>query len=176
MKNLELKIRKIPDFPKKGIVFWDLTTLFRDKNAFRQMINVFVKRYKTYTLDYVACIESRGFVIGSVLAYLLHTGLVIIRKKGKLPHQVICEDYEKEYGLDTIEMHNDAVKKGDRVLLVDDLLATGNTALAAAHLIEKAQGKIIECAFIVELVDFSARTNQLKNYPVYSIIQSRESD
>jgi adenine phosphoribosyltransferase len=149
--NLKEKIRTVPNFPKEGIMFRDITTLLKDPKGFRQTINELYKKYKGEKINLVVGIESRGFIIGGALAYKLKAGFVPIRKKGKLPYQVIREEYALEYGTDTIEMHLDAIKKGDRVLLVDDLIATGGTAQAACKLIEKAGGEIIECAFVIDL-------------------------
>jgi len=145
------KIRTIPDFPKKGIQFRDITTLLLDASAFRTAIDLLFDHCKDAQIDCVAGIEARGFIIGAALAYKLGTGFVPVRKKGKLPGKKIEYSYELEYGIDTIEMHADALKQGQRVLLVDDLLATGGTALAAARLIEKVGGKVVEIAFVVDL-------------------------
>jgi len=173
--NLHQYIRRVPDFPKKGIVFWDMTTLLRDKEAFYKTIQAFHEHYKEMAIDYVASIESRGLIIGSVLAYLLHVGFIPIRKKGKLPHTTIEESYEKEYGPDTVAIHKDALSKGDRVLVVDDLLATGSTSQAACKLIERRDAEIVECAFIVEFTDFNARV-KLDKYTIFSLIQCKEGE
>jgi adenine phosphoribosyltransferase len=133
-----------------------------------------VAQYKEYEIDKVASIESRGFVIGAALACALNKGFVLIRKKGKLPFKTIEEEYEKEYGPDVIQMHKDAVKKGEKILLIDDLIATGNTAVAACNLVEKLGGEIVECGFIVELTDFDARNKKLKDYDVFALISSKE--
>ena len=135
------KIRTIPHWPKQGIMFRDITTLLKDKEGFNHMINLFVKRYKGMKIDVVVGIESRGFITGSVLAHRLGIGFVPIRKPGKLPAETVSEEYELEYGKDKIEVHKDAIKQGDKVLLVDDLIATGGTALAACNLIKKLGGE-----------------------------------
>ena len=150
-------IRTVPHYPKQGIMFRDITTLLKDPVGFRVTINEFVHRYTAVKLDKIAGIESRGFIIGAALAYQLGVGFVPIRKKGKLPAETVGHDYELEYGTDRIEMHVDAISKGDRVLLVDDLLATGGTAEAALTLIEKMGGKVHECCFVIDLPDIGGR-------------------
>jgi len=163
------KIRTIPDFPKKGIMFRDITTLLNDKEGFERVIDIFYNRYKNKDIDIVAGIEARGFIIGGALASRLGVGFVPIRKKGKLPYDTLVEEYELEYGKDGVEIHKDAVKDGQKVLLIDDLLATGGTANASCRLIEKLGGKIIECCFIVELPDLKGR-NKLNKWSVFSIV------
>ncbi|MBI5463550.1 MAG: adenine phosphoribosyltransferase [Ignavibacteriales bacterium] len=162
-------IRNIPDYPKKGIVFRDITTLLNDSNGFSQALDVFEHRYQSQKIDKVAGIESRGFIFGAALADRLHTGFVPIRKKGKLPASTIREEYELEYGTDAIEIHRDALQKGDRVLLIDDLLATGGTMLAATRLIEQLHGNIVGIAFLVEL-SFLRGREKLARHDVFSII------
>jgi adenine phosphoribosyltransferase len=173
ISGLSKKIRRVPDFPTKGIVFWDVTTLFNDAEALKDTINVFKDHLERKRIDYIASIESRGFIIGSTLAYLLGIGFVLIRKKGKLPAETIEESYVKEYGADTIEMHKDALKKRDRVVIVDDLLATGDTANAACKLVERLGGKVVECDFIVELTELQGR-KRLGKYGIFSLIQAKE--
>ena len=146
-------IRTIPHYPKHGIMFRDITTLLKDPVGLRMMVHEFVNRYTKHKIDKVAAIESRGFIVGAPLAYLLGVGLVAVRKKGKLPAETIGHEYELEYGTDCIEIHTDAIISGERVLLVDDLLATGGTAEAAAALIKKSEGEVVECAFVVNLPD-----------------------
>ena len=146
-------IRTIPDYPKKGIMFRDITTLFKDATGLRIAIDQMSKRYTDMQIDKVVGIESRGFIVGTPLAYLLGVGFVPIRKKGKLPAETVGQDYELEYGIDRVEIHTDAISKGEKVLLVDDLLATGGTALASASLIEELGGEIVECAFTIDLPD-----------------------
>jgi adenine phosphoribosyltransferase len=144
-------IRTVPHYPKQGIMYRDITTLLKDPVGFALMISDLAKRYKGMKIDRVAGIESRGFIIGAPLALQLGVGFVPIRKAGKLPSQTIGQEYELEYGTDRIEMHVDAVSRGDRVLLVDDLIATGGTAQAACLLIEEAGGEVAECAFVIDL-------------------------
>ncbi|OYW43775.1 MAG: adenine phosphoribosyltransferase [Rhodobacterales bacterium 12-64-8] len=148
---MELKdaIRTIPDFPKKGIMFRDVTTLMGNPRAFRQAVDELVQPYAGAKIDKVAGIEARGFILGGAVAHQLSAGFVPLRKKGKLPHSVLTESYELEYGVDAMEMHTDAIAPGDRVLLVDDLIATGGTAMAAIKLLRKAGSKIVGAAFLV---------------------------
>ena len=154
---IKSRIRTVPHYPKKGVMFRDITTLLKDPVGFRITINEFVNRYTGVKIDKVAGIESRGFIIGSALAFQLGVGFVPIRKKGKLPAETIGHDYELEYGTDRIEMHVDAIAKGERVLLVDDLIATGGTAEAAVKLIDLMGGKIVECCFVIDLPDLGGR-------------------
>jgi adenine phosphoribosyltransferase len=146
-------IRDIPDFPKPGIVFKDITTLLNNKEAYSTLMSHLADRYKSYDLDYVAGIDSRGFIFGAALAQMLGVGFVPIRKKGKLPYTTISEKYTLEYGVDEVEIHIDAFhnKEGARVLLIDDLIATGGTASAAASLISKAKAECVEACFIINL-------------------------
>ncbi|MDR1854117.1 MAG: adenine phosphoribosyltransferase [Azoarcus sp.] len=148
---IKSRIRSIPDFPKPGIVFRDITTLLKDTNGFRITIHKLINRYSGKKIHKVAAIESRGFIVGAALAYALNAGFVPIRKQGKLPYDTVGQDFELEYGKDRIEMHTDAISPGERVLLVDDLLATGGTAAAAVELVRKLKGEVLECAFVVEL-------------------------
>jgi adenine phosphoribosyltransferase len=150
-------IRTIPHYPHQGIMFRDITTLLKDPIGLRSTIDQFVKRYKGKRIDKVAGIESRGFIVGAPVAYHLGVGFVPIRKKGKLPAETIGHDYELEYGADRIEIHVDAIGKGERILLIDDLIATGGTAEAAATLIGKMGAEVVECAFIVDLPDVGGR-------------------
>ncbi len=150
---LKSKIRTVPDYPKKGIMFRDITTLLKDPVGLRMMIDELAKRYTGQKIDKVAGIESRGFILGVPLAYLLGVGFVPIRKKGKLPAETVGHDYELEYGTDRIEIHTDAIAEGEKVLLMDDLIATGGTAEAAVALIRKLGGEIVECAFAIDLPD-----------------------
>ena len=150
-------IRTVPHYPKKGVMFRDITTLLKDPVGLRITINELVNRYTGTRIDKIAAIESRGFIVGAALAFQLGVGFVPIRKKGKLPAETIGHDYELEYGSDRIEMHVDAISKGDRILLVDDLIATGGTAEAAVKLIEKMNGLIIECCFVIDLPDLGGR-------------------
>lgn len=154
---IKSRIRTIPHYPKQGVMFRDITTLLKDPVGFRVTINELVNRYTAMKIDKVAGIEARGFIIGAALAYQLGVGFVPIRKQGKLPAETIGQEYDLEYGADRIEIHVDAVSKGENVLLVDDLIATGGTAEAAVKLIEKMGGKIVECAFVIDLPDLGGR-------------------
>lgn len=154
---IKSRIRTVPHYPRQGVMFRDITTLLKDPVGFRITINELVNRYTGTRIDKIAGIESRGFIIGAALAFQLGVGFVPIRKQGKLPAETIGHDYELEYGSDRIEMHVDAVSHGDRILLVDDLIATGGTAEAAVKLIEKMGGKIIECCFVIDLPDLGGR-------------------
>jgi adenine phosphoribosyltransferase len=170
MENIKKAIRTIPHFPKKGIMFRDITTLLKDTVAFKETIDALVDRYRHQSLDVVAGIESRGFIIAGAIAYLLGKGFIPMRKPGKLPAETYRVDYELEYGKDAIEMHKDSVYQGARVLLVDDLLATGGTMKAACELVEKAGGTVVECAFIVDLPDLKGR-EKLKDYQVFTLVE-----
>ncbi len=163
-------IRDIPDYPKKGILFKDLTTLWKDKDAFKSSIDDLAALFKNTKIDKIVGIESRGFIIGSALAYLLGVGFVPVRKKGKLPAETIEETYALEYGTDTLTMHKDAISPGEQVLVVDDLIATGGTCSAVAKLTEKLGGKIVAFAFMVELTFLNGRA-KIPKYDVKSIIQ-----
>ncbi len=158
-------IRTVPHYPKQGVMFRDITTLLKDPIGFRVTINEFVHRYTGAKIGKVAGIESRGFIIGAALAFELGVGFVPIRKKGKLPAATVGHDYELEYGVDRVEMHVDAVAKGERVLLVDDLIATGGTAEAAIKLIEKTGGSVVEVCAVIDLPDLGgrARLEKLKH-------------
>ncbi len=149
--NLVDKIRNVPDWPIKGIQFKDITTLLQDAEALKEAINIFVKRYKNKKIDKIVSMEARGFIFGAAIAYMIGAGFVPIRKKGKLPFKTIEYTYEKEYGPDTLTMHVDAIKSGERVLIIDDLLATGGTALAAAKMVEMLKGEVYEIGFLIEL-------------------------
>ncbi len=163
-------VRDVPDFPKKGIVFKDITPVLAHPQAFKQIVEAMVERYRPLGIDKVLAIESRGFLFGSALAYALGAGLVIVRKPGKLPWKSVREEYALEYGKDSLEMHVDAVAPGNRVLVIDDLLATGGTAEAAGRLVTGAGGQIAEFAFVVELGFLSGR-QRLGADRVYSFIQ-----
>ena len=167
---VQSKIRAIVDFPKKGIIFRDITTAVKDPQAMRYMIDYLTDRYKDVRIDYVAGIESRGFIFGAALAYKLGAGFIVIRKPGKLPAETISQEYELEYGTDKIEMHADAVEPGKKVLIIDDLLATGGTVDAAAKLLKKAGAKVVGAAFIIELTDLKGR-EKLKDIDVFSMVQ-----
>ncbi len=167
VKNI---IRDIPDFPKPGIIFKDITPLLKHKDLFKKVIDEFASRYTDKKIDFVACIEARGFMLGSALAYKLGAGLIPIRKKGKLPHKTINATYALEYGYDSLEMHVDAIGPGHRVVLIDDVLATGGTAKATAGLIEQLGGHLIEIAFLMEL-EFLKGRGKLNNYNVFSLVK-----
>ncbi|WP_292986502.1 adenine phosphoribosyltransferase [Nitrosomonas sp.] len=151
-------IRTIPHYPHKGIMFRDITTLLKDPVGLRTTIQEIAKRYQTQLINKVVGIESRGFIIGAPVAYQLETGFVPIRKPNKLPAQTIGRDYQLEYGSDRIEIHADAIQPGDRVLLVDDLIATGGTAEAAVRLIREMGGEVVECCFVIDLPNVGGRT------------------
>lgn len=154
---IKSRIRTVPHYPKQGIMFRDITTLLKDPVGLRATIHEFANRYTGMKIDKVVGIESRGFIIGTPLAYLLGVGFVPIRKKGKLPAQTVGQDYELEYGTDRIEIHTDAIGKGENILLVDDLIATGGTAEAAIKLIESMGGNIVECGFVIDLPELKGR-------------------
>ena len=161
--TIKSHIRTIPHYPKQGVMYRDITTLLKDSVSFRATINELVNRYTGAKIDVVAAVEARGFIIGAALAFQLGVGFVPIRKKGKLPAETVGQDYELEYGTDRIEMHVDAVSKGDYVLLVDDLIATGGTAEAACKLVEGMGGNIMECCFVIDLPDLGGRKRLEKN-------------
>lgn len=171
---IKSKIRTIPNYPKKGIMFRDITTLIKDPVGFRLVVDTMTQRYihADYQFDSIVGIESRGFIIGAALAYTLGKGFIPIRKKGKLPAEVVSQEYALEYGTDRIEIHKDALKKGERVLLIDDLLATGGTALAAAALVEKLGAKVVEMSFIVDLPEVGGRKKlEAKGYRVFALTE-----
>jgi adenine phosphoribosyltransferase len=167
--DLKKAIRSIPDFPKKGIVFRDITTLLKDATAFRRAVDLLSEHYAGRGITKVVSVESRGFILGAPLAYALGAGFVPVRKPGKLPSAALREDYALEYGTDALEIHNDAITKGERVLLIDDLLATGGTILAVCKLVERLGGEIVGLGFLVELSFLHGRA-RLENYEVYSLI------
>jgi len=165
-------IRTIPHYPKPNIMFRDITSLLKDPIGFRIAINELVRRYADMEIDKVMGIEARGFIVGAPLAYALGKGFVPIRKQGKLPAETIGYDYELEYGTDRIEVHTDAITSGERVLLVDDLIATGGTAEAATKLIEKMGGKIVECCFVIDLPDVGGRKRlEKQGYSVFALCE-----
>jgi adenine phosphoribosyltransferase len=175
MKNtqrLEKTIRDIPDFPKRGILFRDITTLLKDKKAFKAAVDAIVKKYKNKKIDKIVGIESRGFIVGGAVAYKLGAGFVPARKKGKLPCETLSVTYELEYGTDTLEIHKDALDARDRVLIVDDLIATGGTVGGVLKLVEQFKSRIVGIAFIIELVDLKGK-DKLKGYLVSSLVKYR---
>jgi adenine phosphoribosyltransferase len=169
------KIRNVPDFPKPGILFRDITTLLKDKDAFAYVVDQLYNRYRDMKIDKVVSVESRGFIFGSVLAYKLNAGFVPIRKPGKLPAEVVREEYQLEYGRDAMEVHKDAITKGDKILVHDDLLATGGTVDAACRLVERLGGEIIGLCFLIELSSLGGR-NRLKGRDIFSIISYDSED
>ncbi len=169
-ESIKKQIRMIPHWPKTGIMFRDITTLLKSPEGLKETIDILHKRYAPEHIDMVVGIESRGFILGAPLAYLLGCGFVPVRKPGKLPAECESEEYTLEYGIDKIEIHKDAIQKGDRVLIVDDLLATGGTINATRNLIKKLQGDIVECAFVIELIDLKGR-DKIKGEKIFSIVQ-----
>ena len=167
---IKSKVRSIPDWPIKGVIFRDITTLLLDPPAFKQICTIFYDRYVNEKIDKIVGIDARGFLFGSVLAYKLDIGMIPIRKNGKLPYNTISESYTLEYGEEVIEIHEDAIQKGERVVVVDDLMATGGTISAAANLVEKLGGEIFECSFVLELPDLNGR-EKLGNRKVFSIVE-----
>lgn len=169
---MELKdyIRSIQDYPKEGILFRDITTLLKDKGAFKLAIDKMAEQVKDKKVDLIVGAESRGFLIGSALAYKMNCGFIPVRKKGKLPYKTISEEYALEYGTDTLYMHEDAIKKGDNVLVVDDLIATGGTALAMIKMVEKLGGNVIGSSFLIELEELNGR-KEIEKYPINILIK-----
>lgn len=170
--DLSKKVRTIPHFPKKGILFYDVTSLLQDAAAFRKAVDDLVEHFmrKDIHFDKVVSMESRGFILGAILAYEFHAGFVPLRKPGKLPWKTISQEFEKEYGKDSFEMHEDAIQKGDSVLIADDLLATAGTARAAVDLVERLGGKVNGMAFLVELT-FLKGIEKLKGYDTFSLLK-----
>jgi adenine phosphoribosyltransferase len=167
LKNI---IRDIPDFPKKGIVFKDITTLLSDGRSFHRMIDLIAHRYLGQRIDQVVGVEARGFILGSALAYKLGTGVTLVRKPGKLPYKTRCKTYALEYGTDTLEIHEDAFRPGDRVLVADDLLATGGTMAAVVELVQELGAEVVECAFMAELEFLNGR-KRLPDGRVFSLLK-----
>jgi adenine phosphoribosyltransferase len=167
---IKSKVRSIPNWPIKGVIFRDITTLLQDPKAFKAICSIFYSRYANKKVDKIVGIDARGFLFGSVLAYELDLSFVPIRKKGKLPYKTISESYSLEYGEETIEIHEDAIGRGDRVVIVDDLMATGGTIAASAALVEKLGGDIVECAFVIELPDLKGR-EKMENRSCFSIVE-----
>ncbi len=167
--DLKKTIRSVPDFPIEGILFYDITTMLKDAAALKECVDQITSHYKDEEIDVVVGMESRGFIFGMPLAYQLGVGFVPIRKPGKLPAETISESYTLEYGTNTLEIHKDAIEKGQKVLVVDDLLATGGTAKATCNLIEKLGGDIVGLAFVIELNFLNGR-NQLAGYDIFSLL------
>lgn len=171
-KLIKSKIREIPDWPQKGVNFKDITPLIEDGRVFRKIIDAMAKPYLDRKLDKIVGIDARGFIIAAAIAYKLKAGLAIIRKKGKLPSKTISKKYALEYGSNTIEIHKDTILPGEKVLLVDDLLATGGTMKAAVDLIEKLKGKIVSIDFLIELTFLNGRS-KLKGHKIRSLAKYR---
>ena len=168
--DLREKIRTVPNWPIKGVMFRDITTLIEDPKAFRYTCDAFYDRYKDMDLDKIVCIDARGFIFGAVLAYKLGRGCVMVRKKGKLPPETIQEEYSLEYGSNVIEISKHAIQSGDRVVIIDDLIATGGTMAAAANLVESLGGKVLECAFVIDLPDLKGK-EKIARYPVFTLTE-----
>ncbi|MBW2613230.1 MAG: adenine phosphoribosyltransferase [Deltaproteobacteria bacterium] len=168
--NLKDTIRSIPGWPIEGVIFRDLTTLMQNPTAYKETCDIFYHRYKDMQIDKVVGIDARGFVFGAVLAYHLNVGFIPVRKKGKLPYHTISENYALEYGENTVEIHADAIDNGERVVIIDDLIATGGTIEAAVKLVKKLGGDILECGFIVELPDLKGR-EKIKGENIFSICE-----
>ena len=170
--NLKNYIRSIPDYPKKGILFRDITTLIKDEKAFEETINQIIKRSTKYNFTKIAAIESRGFVFASAVSYILKKPFIMLRKKNKLPAKVHSVDFELEYGTATIEVHKDSINKNDSVLIIDDLIATGGTAEAAAKLVEISNGNVAAFVFVINLYDLGGSENLIKNnYKVENLLE-----
>lgn len=170
VEELKKTIRDVPDFPKNGIVFKDITTLLKDPISFQRTVDLLGHRYVGKGIELVVGIEARGFIVGAALAYKLGAGVILVRKPGKLPHKTLRASYELEYGTDALEIHQDSITHGQKVLIADDLLATGGTVSAVIGLVEEMGGVIVECAFLAELVSLGGR-NRLDPYPVFSLIR-----
>jgi adenine phosphoribosyltransferase len=170
LEALQAKIRAIPNFPRPGIIFRDITPLLGEPQAFNLAINLLADRYIGHHIDRVVGVEARGFILGAALAYKLNTGLILVRKPGKLPAETLKEAYELEYGVDELEVHRDALTPGSRVVLVDDVIATGGTICAAINLIQRLQCEIVEVAFLIELCALHGR-QRLQHHKVFSLLQ-----
>ena len=170
MINLKSKIKSIPGWPIESVIFRDTPSLFMDPEAAAAAHDVFFDRYKDQNINKIVAIDARGFLFGSVLAYRLNKPLVLVRKKGKIPPETIQESYSLEYGKNTVEISKDGIDEGDKVLVMDDLIATGGTIAAAVKLVERLGGKVAELAFLVELPDLKGR-DQLKGYPIFALIE-----
>lgn len=168
--NIKNKIRTVPHWPIEGVMFRDITTLLQDPEAFRETCDMLYERYKEVEIDKIVAIDARGFIFGAVLAYKLNIGFVPVRKAGKLPYNTISESYTLEYGENVVEMHKDAIEKDEKILVVDDLIATGGTISAATKLVERLGGEIVECVFIVELPDLKGR-EKIKKYKIFTLTE-----
>jgi len=169
MDDLKNIIRDVPDFPKKGIVFKDITTLLQDAKSYQRMVDLLAHRYIGMHIDKVVGVEARGFIVGAALAYKLGAGVVLVRKPGKLPSETFSKTYDLEYGTDTLEIHKDAIKPGERILIADDLLATGGTMTAVVDMVQSMGGDIVECCFMAEL-DFLNGRQKLPSGKVFSLL------
>ena len=167
---LEKSIRNIPDFPKPGILFRDVTTLIKNKAAFKKSVDLLAKKYRGKGFDKVVGVEARGFIFAAAVAHKIGAGFVPVRKKGKLPFKTIATTYQLEYGTDTLEIHQDAIISGEKVLIIDDLLATGGTVGAVIELVKQLGGKVAGIGFVIELVDLNGK-DKFKEYPVYSLVK-----
>jgi adenine phosphoribosyltransferase len=170
LMDLAKMIRDVPDFPKEGIVFKDITTLIKDPEAFKRVIDLLTEHYSEQQIDVVVAVEARGYIFGAPVAYQLGVGFVPVRKVGKLPAETVRAEYELEYGTDAVEMHRDAIEPGQRVLIIDDLIATGGSAAATAHLVETLGGEVVSIAFLIEL-GFLKGVDKLKEYDVFTMIE-----
>jgi adenine phosphoribosyltransferase len=168
--DLAKMIRDVPDFPKEGIVFKDITTLIKEPQAFKQVVDILAEHYAGQQIDLVVAVEARGYIFGAPVAYQLGAGFIPVRKVGKLPAETVREEYELEYGTDSVEMHRDAIEPGQKVLIVDDLIATGGSAAATARLVERLGGEVVGIAFLIEL-GFLSGVDKLKGYDVFTIIE-----
>jgi adenine phosphoribosyltransferase len=168
--NIKDRIRTVPHWPIEGVMFRDITTLLQDPEAFRKTCDILYKRYKKLKIDKIVAIDARGFIFGAVLAYKLNIGFVPVRKAGKLPHKTISESYTLEYGESVVEMHKDSIEKGEKILVVDDLIATGGTISAATKLVERLEGEIVECVFVVELPELKGR-EMIKKYKIFTLTE-----
>ena len=170
VEKLKKIIRDVPDFPKKGVLFKDITTLLKDPASFQRTVDLMSHRYVGKGIDVVVGVEARGFIVGAALAYKLGAGVILVRKPGKLPHKTHKASYKLEYGEDSLEIHQDAISPGQKVLIADDVLATGGTVSAVINLVEKMGGQIVECAFLSEIEALNGRS-KIKNYPVFALIK-----
>jgi adenine phosphoribosyltransferase len=168
--DLAKMIRDVPDFPKEGILFKDITTLIKEARAFREVIDRLADHYAGQQIDLVVAVEARGYIFGAPIAYKLGAGFVPVRKEGKLPAETVRDEYELEYGTDSVEMHRDAIQPGQKVLIVDDLIATGGSAAATARLVERLGGEVVSIAFLIELA-FLKGVEKLKGYDVFTMIE-----
>lgn len=168
--DLKRYIRDVPDFPQKGVIFRDITTLIKEPQAFKYVIDTLVKNFKKEKIDKIVSVEARGYIFGGAMAYNLGCGLIPVRKKGKLPADVIKLEYDLEYGKNVIEIHKDSLKKGERVLTFDDVLATGGTMLATCKLVEMLGGKVIACSFLANLT-YLKGFEKLKEYKIFSVVE-----